>query len=198
VNIEDQVELGYVSGVHGVRGDIKVKLHAATPEPLTPGVALSFRVRGGGPVTRRLELAKLAMPGASSSEFRLSFVGVDRRELAEELKGHGLWIDRADLPEPAEDEYYLHDLIGLTARHAIVELELGEVVGVASNGPQDLLELSWRDDGGAEHKWLCPALPGIVIDADRSKLTLDPVEGFMPDALEARFAELFAEYEKDA
>ena len=181
-----QVELGYVEGVHGVRGQLKVKLHAATPEALVPAVVLFFRPRGGGEVTRKAQLSEVFAAGKKGgAELRLSFKGVDTREAAEALKSHGLWIAREDLPALAEDEYYLHDLIGVQATHVRAGLTIGRVIGVSSNGPQDLLELAWRNAKGRTRKWLCPALPGFVIEAGADGLVLDPVEGFMPEELEA-------------
>ena len=195
---DEQVELGYVAGVHGVRGHVKVKLHASTSEALVPGVQLVFRVRGGGPVSQRAQLAELFAGRGASGEVRLRLEGVESREQAEALKSHGVWIERADLPALEADEYYFHDLIGLDARHALVDLELGRVIGVTSNGPQDLIELSWRSPSGRSHKWLCPALPGIVVEASADALCLDPVEGHMPEELEALFAAAFAALEEHA
>jgi 16S rRNA processing protein RimM len=187
----EQVELGYVAGAHGLGGHLKIKLHDATTEALVPGVALSFRARGGGPLRRRAALVDVEVDASGKVDVRVRVDGVNDRNAAEELKGTGLWIDRADLPELDDDEYYLHDLIGLPARHALVELGLGKVTGVSSNGAQDLLELSWRNERGRVRKWLCPALPGIVIETTVDEVTLDPVEGFMPEELEALFAQLY-------
>lgn len=188
---EKQVELGYVHGVHGVHGHLKVKLHAATPEALVPGVALSFRPRGGGEPTRQAHLREVFTgDDKKGSELRLSLSGVDTREAAETLKSHGVWIAREDLPQLGEDEYYLHDLIGLQATHVRAGVVLGRVIGVSSNGPQDLLELAWRNAKGRSRKWLCPALPGFVIEATSERLVLDPVEGFMPDELGAVLRDL--------
>ena len=187
----EQVELGYVAGVHGLRGHLKIKLHDATTEALVPGVALSFRARGGGAVKLRAKVAEIEFDASGKVDARLRVEGVGDRNAAEGLKGTGLWIDRQDLPALDEDEYYLHDLIGLPARHALVDLGLGKITGVTTNGAQDLLELSWRNERGRVRKWLCPALPGIVIETSAEGVLLDPVEGFMPDELEARFAELY-------
>ena len=194
---DGQVELGYVAGAHALRGQIKVKLHDATTEALTPGVALCFRVRGGGAVVERLVLRAAELDGSGKAEARLTLEGVDDRNAAEALKGTGLWIDRDALPQLDEDEYYLADLIGLRARHALVDLELGKVTGVTSNGAQDLLEIAWRNERGRVRKWLCPAMPGIVIETGPDLLLLDPVEGFMPDELEVAFAALYPDEESD-
>ena len=188
---DQQVELGYVAGAHGVRGHLKIKLHDPATEALVEGVALSFRPRGGGELRRRAALVSVELDASGKADARLRVEGVEDRDAAEALKSHGIWIDRVDLPALDDDEYYLSDLVGCAVRHALVELELGIVKGVTTNGAQDLLEISWRNDRGRIRKWLCPALPGIVIDTQPGLLLVDPVEGFMPDELEARFAELY-------
>ena len=187
-----QVELGYVAGVHGVHGQLRVKLHAATTEPLVPGVALFFRQRGGGPVSAKLELVECFADRQGRAEVRLVLAGITTREQAEALKSHGLWIAREDLPALDDDEYYLHDLIGLEAQHARVDLALGKVTGIVSTGAQDLLELLWRDEAGRKHSWLCPAMPGFVIEASATQLSLDPAPGLMPDTLDAQVEALEA------
>ena len=189
--LDEQVELGYVAGAHGVHGHIKVKLHDRDTQALVPGVMLSFRARGGGEVSRRAALVSIELDASGKVDARLVVEGVGDRDAAQALKSHGVWMDRVDLPALDDDEYYLSDLIGCTARHALVDLELGLIKGVTTNGAQDLLEISWRNERGRIRKWLCPALPGIVIDTAPGMVLLDPVEGFMPDELEARFAELY-------
>src|SRR5690606_33102986 len=67
------------------------------------------------------------------------------RDQAEALRGLKLFISRADLPPPEEDEFYLADLIGLA-----VETPEGEPLGVVRSvqdfGAGDLLEI--KPDGG--------------------------------------------------
>ena len=66
--------------------------------------------------------------------------GVYDRTAAEKLKGLKLYVDRADLPDTDEDEYYVTDLIGMdvvdTAGNAV-----GKVVNVDNFGAGDLLDV---------------------------------------------------------
>ena len=66
--------------------------------------------------------------------------GVCDRDGAEKLKGLELFIPRANLPAPAEEEFYLADLIGLRAE-TLDSAPLGEVVAVRNFGAGDILEV---------------------------------------------------------
>jgi len=65
---------------------------------------------------------------------------IKTREDAEALKGQRLYVARAALPEPDEDEFYLDDLVGLNAFDE-TGASLGTVKAVFNFGADDLLEL---------------------------------------------------------
>ena len=66
--------------------------------------------------------------------------GVPDRTAADKIMGLKLFVDRAELPEPDEDEYYITDLIGMK----IVDtagVEVGKVANVDNFGAGDLLDI---------------------------------------------------------
>jgi 16S rRNA processing protein RimM len=129
----ERVLLARITGVHGLKGEVKIATFTAEPEdvaaygPLTSGDGsitfeiASFRVAGGGAVVARLR-------------------GVADRNAAEKLRGTELFVLRSTLPPADEDEYYHSDLIGLSAVSPAGE-PLGEIVTVHNYGAGDLLEL---------------------------------------------------------
>ncbi|MFX8362532.1 ribosome maturation factor RimM, partial [Acinetobacter baumannii] len=62
------------------------------------------------------------------------------RGAAEGLKGLRLYVPRAALPAPGEDEFYLADLVGLAAETAD-GTRVGTVLAVHDFGAGDVLEL---------------------------------------------------------
>ena len=59
------------------------------------------------------------------------------RPLARALVGHAIWIDRKELPPPAEGEYYVHDLIGdarVPLRHVLCVTTAGSRVDTLEHG----------------------------------------------------------------
>ena len=65
---------------------------------------------------------------------------VPDRTMAEKLKGLKLYVDRADLPDPEEDEFYITDLIGLKV-FDVAGAEIGKVAHVENFGAGDLLDI---------------------------------------------------------
>lgn len=129
---DDLIQVGRVAGAFGIRGEVRITSFTADPLALidyktllredgTPGLVLtSGRVAKGGVVAW--------------------VKGVDTRDKAEALRGLTLFIARADLPPPDEDEFYITDLIGLLVE--TVEGEpLGKVKAVQDFGAGDLLEI---------------------------------------------------------
>src|SRR5690606_17019387 len=68
------------------------------------------------------------------------------------LRGLRLYVPRAALPEPEEDEFYLADLIGLEARSPQGET-LGRIKAVQNFGASDMLEI---DPGAGQPTWYLP------------------------------------------
>ena len=72
--------------------------------------------------------------------------GVETKEQADALRGLRLFIPRASLPAPDEDEFYLADLIGLTAVTPEGET-LGLIKSVQDFGAGDILEITPAEGG---------------------------------------------------
>jgi 16S rRNA processing protein RimM len=123
---------------HGVRGLVRVTAYSDDPTaygPLSDDKGRRFRLhwRGQGVA----EIAELVDGTA---------VKVADRAAAETLTNLRLYVDRARLPEPEEDEFYLADLIGLAAFDA-AGARLGTITGVHDYGAGASLEID--RDGAA-------------------------------------------------
>lgn len=181
---EDELSIGYVAGAHGIRGALKIRLDNPDSEALVEGRRVSLR-DDRGQVRARAKVARVGrQPG--SDRWRLWLDHVDDRDAAEALRGLRIWVSRSELPDLGEDEYYLADAIGaaVVRRAGETEQALGEVVGLSSNGMQDLFEVAWQSPGRGERVWLLPALPEFVVGIEPGKLEVDLPEGFLPTELE--------------
>jgi 16S rRNA processing protein RimM len=124
--------LGIVGAAHGVRGEVRVKSYSADPADLCRY----------GPLTaedgRRFEVVSLR-PARDVVVVR--FKGLDDRNAAEALNGVKLFVDRAALPEPDDEDEFLHaDLIGLRAETQQGE-QLGHVSAIHNFGGGDVIEV---------------------------------------------------------
>ena len=154
----DRIALAAVAGAHGIHGELRLKLFAQGAASLTAHKTLFV---AGEP--RRLITAKDAGKTAIAR-----FEGVPDRSAAEALRGSLVEIDRADLPQLGEGEYYHADLIGLPCLDA-TGAEHGKVAAVENFGAGDLLEIE-RPDG---KRALIPFTAGVA-DLTDGAIMIDP------------------------
>ena len=140
---ERRVLLGVIGRPHGVRGLVHVQSYTADPAalaaygPLTDEAGRRYTLswRGAG-IAEITELDAEGHPERDAGEPRR----VADRTAAQRLTNRRLYIDRAALPPPAADEFYLADLIGLEALGP--GGALGEVVAVHEYGAGTSLEIA--------------------------------------------------------
>jgi len=131
-----RVCLGVITGAHGVRGEVKVRPFTAEPEALD---AYGELETAAGERQLALRVVRVTTKGVVCR-----IAGVEDRDAALALRGTELWLPRARLPEPDEDEWYVDDLKGL----AVVDTEgapLGRVRAVADHGGGDVVEIVAAD-----------------------------------------------------
>jgi 16S rRNA processing protein RimM len=105
---ERWIALGIVMGTHGVRGELRVKLHNPESELLFDLGAVQLRVAKEQHRTYRVDDVR---PGGKGVLVRLE--GVDTVERAQALRGAELCVARSQLPALPDGEFYHCDLEGL-------------------------------------------------------------------------------------
>ncbi|NKB47871.1 MAG: 16S rRNA processing protein RimM [Alphaproteobacteria bacterium] len=136
---DDRICVGVVTGVHGLKGLVKVKPFTDAPESVAAYGAVE--TEDGN---RRLELEVANRAGKGQIAVRVA--GVTDRDAAEALKGLRLYVPRERLPAPDPEEFYYADLIGLAVQRASGDA-VGTVRAVFDFGAGDVLEIV--DDAGA-------------------------------------------------
>jgi 16S rRNA processing protein RimM len=128
-----QILLGVVGRPHGVRGLLHVHSYTADPQDLAGyGPLLDEQGRRWTLSWRQAGVAELR-----DAEGR----PVADRTAAERLTNTRLFIERDRLPQPAEDEFYLSDLVGLRAVDP-AGVEIGRVAVVHDYGAGVSLEIA--------------------------------------------------------
>lgn len=133
---DSRILLGVIGRAHGVRGLVRVTSHTADPASLAAygplsddkGRRFTLRWRGEG-------LAEITQHVDGKP------VRVTDRTMAEKLVNTRLYIDRAQLPPPDAEEFYLADLIGMTALGPDGEA-CGQVAAVHDYGAGTSLEIA--------------------------------------------------------
>jgi 16S rRNA processing protein RimM len=133
--LQDRILVGQFGAAHGVKGEVRLKSFTGDPKAIAAYGPLSDR-QG----TRTFEIA--ALRNVKDDLFVARVKGISTRDAAEALANIELYVSRAALPAPEEeDEFYIADLIGLTARTENGE-PIGSVVQVLNYGAGDMIEIA--------------------------------------------------------
>lgn len=160
---ERRVCVGVIAGAHGVRGDVRVKSFTEDPRDLAsygPVTDISGRRSFG-----------LNILGATRGLLRVHIRGIDDRNSAAALSGTELYIERGDLPEAGEDEFYHADLIGLRAEAEDGE-ELGTVKALYDFGGGEMIEIVRPDGRGVVLPFTRAVVP--VVDIAGGRIVVRP------------------------
>jgi 16S rRNA processing protein RimM len=131
----DRILLGVIGRPHGVHGLVRVTSHTADAADLTAygplsddrGRHFTLRWRGDG-------VAEVA------EHVKGTAIKVADRAAAEKLTATRLYVERAALPPPGEDEFYFADLVGLLATDTS-GTTIGTVTAVHDYGAGASLEI---------------------------------------------------------
>lgn len=108
---ERWIAIGVVMGTHGVRGDLRVKLH--NPESQLLHEVDSVQLRAAGDPDAKLRRYALSQVRPGGKGLLLHLYGVDTVEEAQALRNYELCVARSQLPELPDGEFYHCDLEGL-------------------------------------------------------------------------------------
>lgn len=152
---DDEVVLGEVIGVFGIRGEVRLHLHHRDSQTLfepTEAVLLS-------PAGDRRVVRIQARSGAGRRVLG-RIAGVDTPEDAAALHGWSVVVPRAALPPTQSGEFYVHDLLGAQVVEEGSDDALGEIVDVVA-GDRDV----WVVQTGEAEGYLL-AIPENIVDVD--------------------------------
>ncbi len=134
---KDLVLRGEFGRAPGLKGEVRLKSHPGDP----------LAIASSGPWqtadSRSVTLRSVRQAAGDQPDLLVARIaGVETRDAAEALNRVQLFAPRERLGEPAdEDEFFLADLIGLSARSEAGET-IGAVVEVPNYGGGDLLEIA--------------------------------------------------------
>uniref|UniRef100_B8DRI5 Ribosome maturation factor RimM n=2 Tax=Nitratidesulfovibrio TaxID=2802295 RepID=B8DRI5_NITV9 len=170
------IEIGLVGRPHGLRGEVGVDFWAESPDLLRG--TLWLRPGRGAPRPHTVAAVR-----RHQGRPLVLFEGIADRSAAETLRGMHVLVPKDRLPEPAEDEVYLHELLGLRVLLHDTGAALGTLDDVQMPGGQEVWSIRTAD--GKEV--LLPAVEEFVasIDLDAREVRITPPPGLMELYLEA-------------
>ena len=173
--------VGRVAKAHGVRGEFKAIPETDDPSRLKGVRTLYVGASAASARPMPVESLRVA-PHPKGLTLIVGLAGVDTPDAAARLFGLGLYVPAEALPPLAEDEFFLHDLVGLAVEdeEGVARGTIAEVMDLASHRV-----LVVRGADGVDT--LVPDVPAFVVSVDvaMGRLVIRALDGLFGDAEEA-------------
>lgn len=170
--MEQLLQVGVISSMHGVRGEVKVF-------PTTDETARFKKLKnvildtGKEQIPLEIEGVKFFKQFAI-----LKFKGIDNINDIEKYKGKPLLVERKDAVKLKKDEYFIADMIGMEV-FTEDENKLGTLKNVIETGANDVYEVELLDGGEV----LIPAIKQCILDVDieNQKMSVHLLDGLLDE-----------------
>jgi 16S rRNA processing protein RimM len=171
---EGYLAVGYIAGVHGLKGEVKVELYTDFPERFVPGVKLFLGE----------EVAETTIVSARlhKNNLLLLLEGIERREQAEALRGTWLFVDEEHAVGLDQDTYWVHDIIGMEVQTETGE-RLGTIIDVLFTGANDVYVVETAGLVNQGKELLLPAIADVVrqVNLDANLMTVHLLPGLIEE-----------------
>lgn len=169
---DTHVVLGKLTSPHGVKGWLKVYAYTSPMDSILDYP--EWWVRQGESLTRMT----VVQGRRQGKGLVVQLKGVDDRTVAEALAQTDILLPKDALPVLSDDEYYWHELEGLTVFTQSGE-RLGQVSYLFETGANDVMVVRGDNDAIDKRERLLPFLPDDVIvdislDDGRMVVNWDP------------------------
>jgi 16S rRNA processing protein RimM len=172
--VTEFLNVGKIVNTHGIRGEVRVISQTDFPEE---------RYRKGQRLTLfRENKAPLELTVAGHRKHKnfdlLTFEGYPTINDVEPLRDGILKVSKDELSELTENEYYYHEIIGLTVIDEQAR-ELGKIKEILSPGANDV----WVVQRKGKKDALIPYIESVVkqIDLDKGEVHIEIPEGLLDD-----------------
>ncbi len=151
--MENLVIIGKIISAYGIKGWVKIRPFTETAKSFIQYKKqfLSKNQKDWNCI----QIEKMKIQGQDV----VADLGFDNRDQAIESKGQILAVDRQQLPQLEENEYYWDDLIGLNV-YDLQQNDLGKVIELIETGANDVLVVS------GEKERLIPYIPQVIVKID--------------------------------
>jgi len=145
---EQMAILGYIAGVFGVKGWVKVLSYTQPVDNI-----LNYKqwyLQSDKQQQDHWQATELIAGQSHGKGLIAQIAGITDRDAAAQLVKTKIAVPRSELPEPGTDEYYWHDLIGLDVINLTGE-SLGKIKELFATGANDVMVVK-----AGKHEHLIP------------------------------------------
>lgn len=149
----DLLLIGYIVGVHGIKGAVKVVTYTDSLDIFQPNQEIWAEDSKGKQQSLIIETVK---PYRKIACFALK--GITNRNAAENLLHNRLYINKKYLPDLKEGEYYWHDIMGMDVYETEGDF-VGKIAAIIETGSNDVYVVRHEDT-----EILLPALESVIVE----------------------------------
>lgn len=168
--IKDYLEIGKITGTHGIRGEMRVQPWCDTPDFMKKFKTLYLDKKGEKP------LKVSCRPNGHMVIMKAQ--GIDTIEEASKYREKVLFMKRSEAKLP-EGSYFIQELIDCRVIDADDEsIVYGTLTDVSETGANDVWHIT-----NEKGEYLIPAIPPVVIDTDVAAgiIKIRPLKGIFDD-----------------
>lgn len=160
INTNDLLQVGVISSMHGVHGEVKVF-------PTTSDIKRFKKLKEVYLDTKdkmnESDMIKLTLTGVKFfKQFAIvKFEGYDNPNDIEKYKGKPIYVTRENAIKLDKDEYFIADLIGVNVYNES-DIEIGTVTDVIETGANDVYVIKCTDG----RELLLPAIKQCILNVD--------------------------------
>jgi 16S rRNA processing protein RimM len=165
---DNLLSVGKITGVHGIRGALKLYPYVESLSIFKSGHRIVLRDPDGK------EESYIIQEGHPYKNIlRLLLDRIDNRDAAENLIGSEIFIEKSLLPDLETNEHYWFEIIGLEVFQTD-GISLGKVVSIIQTKSNDVYVVKDSDN-----EKLIPALQSVVVEIDlpNNRMIVDLPEG---------------------
>jgi 16S rRNA processing protein RimM len=166
--MEELLQVGVITSTHGVRGEVKV---FPTTDDAARFKKLKQVILDDGKQQREMEIASVKF---FKNMVIVKFKGIDNINDVEKYRRARLLVTRENAVPLAENEYFIADLIGLSAKSEDGE-ELGTITDVLQTGANDVYVVTTSQ----KEEILVPAIRDCIkhVDLENKEMLIHLLPG---------------------
>lgn len=172
------IEIGTLGSAVGISGEARLNLYSGSDRNIFTGqkIILSDKIDSEDMIELEINSVRIqkGFPIVRFNEIS------DRTEVSK-LTGKGLFLQKKDMKKLEEDEFYVMDLIGMTAYDIRREKEIGKIKDVLTNTAQPIYVI----ESNKSKDILVPGVPQFIKDIDLEKrvIEFELIAGFIEDEI---------------
>ena len=129
---DKKIYLGKITGVHGIKGWLKIQSFSSPPENILNYPSWIINNQG------EEDFYSIEQGRKQNNKIVVKLENIDDRNTAESLINSKIQILRSDLPKLSNENYYWSDLVGLSVLNS-EEKVIGKIESLIETGANDVM-----------------------------------------------------------